>query len=39
MITTIVVVYTSFLEGQVTFFSSALTSFKNEKKRLYHLFF
>ena len=39
IITTIVVLYTSFFEGHVTFFTSAFTSRKKTKKRLYHLIF
>ena len=37
MMTTMVVLVISFREGQVTFLSSARTSFRKAQKRLYHL--
>jgi hypothetical protein len=39
IMTTIVVLYISFLEGQVTFFISARTSLRKGIIRLYHLVF
>ena len=39
MMTTMVVLTTSLREGQVTFWSSARTSFRKAQNRLYHLIF